>query len=195
MKTQEITPFQEQLLSLISGLVIAKSTDVSFLNNFHLEGYLDWEINKYEKDFDFTFPRVYREFLGIIGKFKNESNNYLIRHNEYSQIFNANISLKGMFDTKKLFFESFQDGQSIGVSFPSENQNLMFYSEWQNSTWEFFIANGDDPQVFHFNIFEGIIDLQCTFSERICFLLKREIRQASLGKIPMSESKSEVFLV
>jgi hypothetical protein len=180
------TPFQTALAHEISQIIATKSADFAWQKYLFVQGYEECEIEKFEGQFEFRFPKMYREFLGVIGK---PPENVELFH---EPIFGGSISLhlvrieRQNFSSYLEFFE--------GVPPPLEN-NIIFYLNEESTWYEYFVAEGDDPRVFHFNWYEGIIDLECTFSERILQILTRQLDFSKHG-IPKSfKSKSEIYFV
>jgi hypothetical protein len=178
--------FQEELVFLISEVIAAKGCDFIFQNNVYVRGYLDSEIEKFENKFGFTFPKYYQDFLGVIGKLPSPQSF------SYDYILEGSIDLETVFNIKNSFKSDYQDHEH---PLPPLEGKIIFYYSHDATIYEFFIANSDDPKVFHWNYFEGIIDLECTFSERIFSILNQKIDFAIHGVSQNYVSKSKLYLV
>ncbi len=181
-----ISEFQEELISLLSEVIAIKSRDFNFVNSVYIAGYHAWEIVDYENKFGFKLPRKYIDFLEVIGQRKYQKSFWS------DPFFGGTMCLDSVFRTSLDFWSDIPE--DLEISLPPKENTVFYYCD-DVTIYEYFIANSDDPNVFHWNALDGVIDLECTFSERMRFLLEREIDYARTGIHKQSKSKSEYFRV
>jgi hypothetical protein len=165
--TQQLM-FEDELKTRIAELLKLKKSDNSFLSWAYVSGYTESEINLYENIFGFELPKLYKEFLSVIGKPDPRASF------EYSLILRGSISLESLINAKKDVFDPAYPIREDMSAFA--DKNLVFYLIDDATDFEFFVVGNDDPKTYLYNRTNGVTDFGMTLSERILYKLENSIK-------------------